>query len=262
MKKIIVILLIVLAIVWGVGNKEQVLDYVDQGKKWFNTTILKKDVEDGEADIASEEDSGAPEKKSSGSKATGKSKSTKDQDKTEPEPVVVEELPEGWYYTRERITKVTDLGVSAIAKAVKVQKIGEENGDYIVNDGTNELSAGPHLLTRDSQEISEMLTAIAAAAPAPKPKTTAASSTSSSASSPVKKGPSSEVLYLRQKVKSLDERIYQLQSEIRKLEAEHAYAKMRGRVSSVHVQIGRVQGQLNGVQAERNKTAQQLADAE
>jgi hypothetical protein len=63
------------------------------------------------------------------------------------------ELPEGIYFTKERISLVTDSGVRAIAAGVKVNKIGEQEGRYLIDDGRNKLMADPWQVTRDPAAV-------------------------------------------------------------------------------------------------------------
>jgi len=70
------------------------------------------------------------------------------------------ELPEGVYYTRERITEVTDAGVRSIMAGARVQKISNTSGKVLVDDGNVKLVADERSLTRDTEEVSKLLQSI------------------------------------------------------------------------------------------------------
>ncbi len=67
-------------------------------------------------------------------------------------------LPDGIYYTCERITLVDEKGIKGIKAAQKVTKLREEGGKFIITDGKVELAANPWQLT-DSKSYAEALMA-------------------------------------------------------------------------------------------------------
>ena len=72
-------------------------------------------------------------------------------------PQPLPELPEGVYYTRERVTMMSDGGIKAISVATKVNKVGEEKDLFIIDDGHTKLAVGPWKLTRDPVEVAKLL---------------------------------------------------------------------------------------------------------
>lgn len=62
-------------------------------------------------------------------------------------------LEEGVYYTRHRISQVTPTGVFSIGPLVRVKKVGEQQGRFIVTDGRQTVVTTLSSLMNDPDEV-------------------------------------------------------------------------------------------------------------
>lgn len=149
MKKLLFVLILAAAAFYGYTNQEKVKEYYEIAFAKVNSYLNpgEKQAEDGTP--------GAPP---STSPAPAPASSAPTMAEAPPAPVgpsaqELANLPEGTFYVRERISQMTATGVSSIAMGVKVQKISESNGKYIVDDGRTRLATEPWNLTREAKEI-------------------------------------------------------------------------------------------------------------
>ncbi|TLD68985.1 hypothetical protein FEM03_20200 [Phragmitibacter flavus] len=254
MKKIIIILLIAGAIVWSMDNKEQVDEYSRKTKRWLDQTILGEKASINDADPETDiPDSNDKPGLTSSDKPPGSVPSFASGNRLEDT-----SLPDGIYFTKERISLVTETGIKAIAKGVRVEKIGESEGNFLISDGKVQISSAPHLLTRNSSEIAKLLEqTVKAGTSKPKP---GGNPSATNSAAPKPKTPHPELSATKDKLRVIEDRIYQLEYELHDLRSQQTLAKMRGRVSSKHVDIEKVQNQLNLVLAERARVARRLAE--
>jgi hypothetical protein len=153
MKKALFVLVLGLLAYWGSQNKTEISDEWERRKADGRALMaslekkfsLKEIPSDNAEDSASATDSETP---------AGTEKNLVYVPPPAPEPLP--ELPEGVYYTKERLTMMMDGGIKAIAIATKVTKVGEEKDLFVIDDGHTKLTVGPWKLTRDPKEVAKL----------------------------------------------------------------------------------------------------------
>lgn len=171
---------------------------------------------------------------------------------------LTEELAPDLYFTKERLSMMSDEGIKAIAECMMVQKIGEQDGKFIVKDEKVQLIVDPWKLTRNPEEISELKKRAAALQASVRPvfvapvsgskKTGGNTSGSKSKASTLI---SSERAQIEAQISSIDRQIASLGEAIAyKQQAELAARKM-GKSSSHGVEIGRLRTQILSLEKQR-----------
>lgn len=152
-----------------------------------------------------------------------------------PQPARVAPLEEGVYYTRERITQVTDAGVKVINARVRVTKVGEKQEGLVVDDGRQRVVTSASNLTNDPVEVAALLDQpISTPATAAVPVTEAAPMPGT----PPRNDPSTiqaNKIKYRQNQVMIDElgrSIISVSRQVTALQRESAVAKMKGRPST------------------------------
>lgn len=243
-KRLCIIFLILLGAFWGSLNQGKVKTWWEGVEKSFD----RFGGHDRNANLGSEASESPPE--------------------PAPDPVVAAPLPapdpymasaatlpEGTFYTRERITQVTEAGVRAIGAGVKVTKVGEENGMVLVDDGKVRVLTVQSKLVNDVLEVAELRQVAAPGAPIKGAKATPGSSSQSArtATDTKRRG-------LQSQIGSVDHRMRLVRNEIGRLRDEAAGAKARGRPSTFNDRtIATLNSQLGALQAQRSDLEYQLS---
>lgn len=151
-------------------------------------------------------------------------------------------LPDGEFYTLNRVSQVTENGVAGIKKGVKVKAVGEENGKIKVTDGVVTVLASRIDLTNEIMEIKKMQDATAFSSPVP----VLAKEPSAPVAAP--KLPNQNIARENPAIKQIDARIEALKNEIQELEAK----PHKGKISAWGPVIARKRAEIEALTAQRN----------
>ena len=146
MKKLVLFLIVVGVAFWAGQNKEQASGYLKTFENKLEGIFAKRAEAPGEGE--SDAAAGSPEMASVTPPAEAVVPPP-----AEPAPV---ELPEGYYYTRERLSEVTDQGVRSIPARTKVKKVGETARKVTVDSGSVIVNTDLWKLTRDPKEVAKL----------------------------------------------------------------------------------------------------------
>ena len=164
MKKILVVLILLCAGYWGAMNQAKL-------KTWMEA-IVGRDAPAEEESVATTgtDTQAAPSstqpKPAPVAKTPSVSKTTTPASpgivapngaETSVVPSMLPALAEGVYYTRERISQVTDAGVVGIPERTEVRVVSEDKADFIVEAGGKRATVSRTKLTNDPAEVQAML---------------------------------------------------------------------------------------------------------
>ncbi|MFZ4766727.1 MAG: hypothetical protein ACOYMN_17380 [Roseimicrobium sp.] len=243
MKKTIIILLILLGAFWASINQHK-LPALLQGKR--GQSELAMDVEVGEEPEPSATVEVPPASPALPAASLSGSPIATSSPKT---------LPEGIYYTMERITHYTEAGVVVIGGGVKVAKVGEENGMYLVDDGKNRVLTAPAKLTNDPLEVAKLVQSTIVG----QDKKTSAVSRLDSVKKTTSDSSKNKSLK-RIEIQDVDRRIYLLRAEVYRLTNEASAARARGRPSTYNDrEIVSIKASIAALEAQRTKLQYELA---
>lgn len=181
-----------------------------------------------------------------------------------PEPIVVpvvepekpkveikqELLPEGSFYTRERIKEVHEDGIKAIPAGVEVKKVGEEPGKTVVIYNKVTFKVDNYKLTNDAGEAGRLAERFKVTTPSL--HVVATSMAEEAANQLSKTQPPADPAPVAPKVKVdnsaqiavIDSQIKNLEEQIRDLESKDRGARNLGRVSGHGPGITRLRGEI------------------
>lgn len=251
-KRISIMLLILLAAFWGSINQGKVKTWWEGVEKSFDRF--------GGHDESADSDSGAEE--SPPEPAPGPvAVAIAPLPPPAPYAASATTLPEGTFYTRERITQVTDVGVRSISAGVKVTKVGEENGMLVVDDGKIRVLTAQSKLTNDVLEVAALKQAAAPGAPVKGSKASAGSSSPPSRTEPsARAAADAKRRGLQAQIGNIDRQMWMIRQEIGRLTDEAASARARGRPSTYNDRtIAALNSQLGALQAQRSDLEYKLA---
>lgn len=220
MKKLLFILIVLVGGYWGATHQSQLKDYWDH----INAQYFGGKTAETSNEPVIEEELPAP---------VVVAPEPEPEPEPEPTPSGPPPLGEGVYYTRERITQVTDAGVSVINARVMVKKVGEEQGRLLVDDGKQRVLTSLSRLTNDPVEVATMLQESLPATPAKDaPGSSKGTGTSKRVDPSVRAANLAKYRQYTVQIEELNRAIGSLMKQVSMMETEAAGAKSRGRPST------------------------------
>ena len=254
MKKVLLFLIALCFGYWGATHKAELEEHWSKAKGWFINKDTVDEIAKERAELVAEE-------------PVQETPPPSDPAPAAPAPVETPAPPryeDGMYYTRERISQVTDSGVKVINAGVKVRKVGEEQGQLLVDDGKQRVLTPLSNLTNDPIEIASILQGTAPV-PSPGNKTQAGgvkpNSTATTLSTEKAARQANETKYRQyaMQISEITRRIGALTSQVAVLRAEALQAKAIGRPStyndrtilSLNQQIAALEAQKSRLKVEQ-----------
>jgi hypothetical protein len=254
MKKILVALILLCAGYWAAVNQEKL-------KSWWQSAQSSAG-DRFEHPLSEDENSGAPDKVPSSTPAPSPPHTPQPTVATTPPPAPsptsappsLPALETGVFYTRERVSQMTDAGIAAIPERTKVRQVGEQDGMLIVEAAGKRVTVSRDKLTNDPAEVAALLKENEAQAqalllanqpkpppPPPDPKA-------------VKEANYTKRRVLRTQINEIDRRIFDLNNHVYLLRSQAGDAKSRGRPSTFNDKaIATTLGQINELTAQSSK---------
>lgn len=234
MKKIAIVLLILTMGIWCMENREKVGMRYDRAATSVKRFLWGTKALPQETVVETDQAEPAPEEPVVEISAPVPVLTRLSAMLTEPE------LPPDTYFTKERISTMSDQGIKAIPGGVAVQKTGEQDGKFIVKDEQVEILVEPHRLTRDPGEIAVLKHQAAELQNSRTPPAVGATSTK-------KKTPaliSSERAQIEGTIMGLDRKISELRSLVAQKKQADYEERRRGRFSRHAEDIVPLQSQI------------------
>lgn len=154
-------------------------------------------------------------------------------------------VPNGVYYTRDRITLTQDGATRVVEKGAQVRKIGEGKGKFLVENAGGRFFVEPHVLTRDSGEVGYILQ-----------KTEADSARDTAAA----QAATAQKRSLQGQLEDLDRKLADLNRELRLAEATDVVNNLSNGPRKMATPPGFIRNEIARKEKERNLLRQQLTD--
>lgn len=172
-------------------------------------------------------------------------------------------LDDGVFYTRERITQVTDGGVSVIQARVKVTKVAEQEGKFLVDDGKHRVLTTLSRLTNDPIEVATLLQQDIPPALSPKDARAAKSSAASASRAAVlaeSAAKQTKIRTIQAQINEIGRQVNSLTDQVNILRGEAMSAKARGRPSTYNDRtIAALVSQISALEAQRSRLTIEMA---
>lgn len=248
MKKVLFFLAALCFGYWGATHKTELEKHWADLKGWFLNKEAVDEIAKERNGLLAEETAPEPE--------TPPTPAAPSPTAQAPAPRTASTLDTGVYYTRERITQITDAGVKVINAGVKVEKVGEEQGQFLVDDGKQRVLTSLSKLTNDPMEVAAILQA---AAPVPTGTTAKGKGLPPAAGgvSPdreLRRANEAKIRQYEAQILELTRQINGLTGQVNQLKADALQAKANGRPSTYNDRtIASLSQQITALEAQRSR---------